>query len=174
MTAYPNRFKSISTFIFDIDGVLTDGYVLVLENGLQARRMSVKDGFALQLAARSGYRVMAISGSSPSPVIDRLKKLGINEVHFSVLDKRSFISLYLEKNKLQKDEVLYMGDDIPDLPAMSVVGVAACPANAVPEIIEAANYVSPVNGGDGCVRDVIEKVLRLNDHWHHRDDVASR
>lgn len=167
-------FKNITTFIFDIDGVLTDGSVLVLENGVQARRMSVKDGFALQLAVKTGYRVIAISGSSPSPVIDRLNKLGIAEVNMSVLDKISFVTSYIEKNKLKKEEVLYMGDDIPDLAVMPLVGLASCPADAAPEIIEAANYISPVNGGYGCVRDVIEKVLRLNDHWHHRDDVASR
>src|SRR6185503_18834596 len=174
MTVDSGNFNKISTFIFDIDGVLTDGTVLVLENGLQARRMSIKDGFALQLAVKSGYRVVAISGSSPSPVIDRLNKLGVAEVYLPILDKRSFITTYLEKNKLRKEEVLFMGDDIPDLPAMSVVGIAACPADAVPEIKEVANYISHLNGGAGCVRDVIEKVLRVNNHWHYREDVPSR
>ena len=169
-----NKFASITTFIFDIDGVLTDGTVLVLENGLQARTMSIKDGFALQLAVKSGYRVMAISGSSPSPVIDRLNKLGIKEVHMSVMDKKSFLSAYIEKNNLRKEEVLYMGDDLPDLPAMSVTGLAACPADAASEIKQAAHYVSPVNGGHGCARDVIEKVLKENGHWKFHPDVASR
>ena len=167
-------FKKITTFIFDIDGVLTDGSVLVLENGLQARRMSIKDGFALQLAVKTGYRVLAVSGSSPSPVIDRLNKLGISDVHMSVLNKQSFIASYVEKNELKKEEVLYMGDDMPDLPAMSVVGLSSCPADAVSEILQVAKYISPLNGGHGCVRDVIEKVLRANDQWHYRDDVASR
>lgn len=167
-------FRIIKTFIFDIDGVLTDGSVLVLENGLQARRMSIKDGFALQLAIKTGYRVVAVSGSSPSPVIDRLNKLGISEVHMLVLDKKTFVNSYIEKNRLGRKEVLYMGDDLPDLPVMPIVGLGACPADAVPEIKNAASYVSPVNGGYGCVRDVIEKVLRLNDHWHFRTDVASR
>ena len=167
-------FKNITTFFFDIDGVLTDGTVLVLENGLQARRMSIRDGFALQLAVKTGYRVIAVSGSSPSPVTDRLNKLGVMEVHMAVLNKRSFITAYLEKNTLKKDEVLYMGDDLPDLPAMAVVGLAACPADAAPEITGVAKYISPFNGGFGCVRDVIEKVLRSNNHWHFREDVASR
>ena len=167
-------FKNITTFIFDIDGVLTDGAVLVLENGLQARRMSIKDGFALQLAVKSGYRVMAVSGSSPSPVIDRLNKLGIVEVHMSVLDKKSFVTAYIDKNKLRPAEVLYMGDDLPDLPVMRIVGLPTCPADAVPEIVGIAQYVSPVDGGCGCVRDVIEKVLRLNNHWHYHEEVASR
>jgi 3-deoxy-D-manno-octulosonate 8-phosphate phosphatase (KDO 8-P phosphatase) len=167
-------FKNITTFIFDVDGVLTDGSILVLENGLQARRMSIRDGFALQLAVKTGYRVMAVSGSSPSPVIDRLNKLGVTEVHMSVLDKKSFIASYIKKNKLKKEEVLYMGDDLPDLPAMSIVGLSACPADATNEIKEKAHYISIINGGYGCVRDVIEKTLKLNNHWHYRDDVASR
>jgi 3-deoxy-D-manno-octulosonate 8-phosphate phosphatase (KDO 8-P phosphatase) len=168
------QFKKISTFIFDIDGVLTDGSVLVLENGLQVRRTSIKDGFALQLAIKTGYRVIVISGSSSSPVVDRLNKLGITEVHFSVLDKKTFITSYIEKNKLRFEEILYMGDDMPDLPAMSVVGLPACPADAAPEIREAVQYISPVNGGNGCARDVIEKVLKLNDHWGYHPEVASR
>jgi 3-deoxy-D-manno-octulosonate 8-phosphate phosphatase (KDO 8-P phosphatase) len=167
-------FKNITTFIFDVDGVLTDGSVLVLENGLQARRMSIRDGFALQLAVKTGYRVLVVSGSSPSPVVDRLNKLGITDVHMSVLDKRSFVTSYIEKNKLKREEVLYMGDDLPDLPVMSSVGLATCPADAAQEIKEAAHYISTVNGGYGCVRDVIEKTLKLNGHWNYDPDIASR
>jgi 3-deoxy-D-manno-octulosonate 8-phosphate phosphatase (KDO 8-P phosphatase) len=167
-------FKKITTFIFDVDGVLTDGSVLVLETGQQARRMSIKDGFALQLAIKINYRIVVVSGSNPSPVVDRLNKLGITEVHFSILDKKTFITTYIKKNKLKSGEVLYMGDDLPDLPAMSVVGLSACPADAAPEIKEAVHYISPFNGGCGCVRDVIEKVLKLNDHWGYHPEVASR
>jgi 3-deoxy-D-manno-octulosonate 8-phosphate phosphatase (KDO 8-P phosphatase) len=170
----PPQFKPITTFIFDIDGVLTDGTVLVLENGLQARSMSIKDGFALQLAVKCGYRVLVVSGSTPSPVIDRLTKLGITDIHMSVLDKLSFISGYIEKNKLQKEEVLFMGDDLPDLPAMSIIGLSTCPADAAEEIRDAVKYISPSKGGHGCVRDVIEKVLKSNDQWNFHPDVASR
>ena len=169
----PPQFKPITTFIFDVDGVLTDGTVLVLENGLQARSMSIKDGFALQLAVKCGYHVVIVSGSTPSPVVDRLNKLGITAIHMSVLDKQSFISSYMEKNSLLKEQVLYMGDDLPDLPAMSVVGLSACPADAVEEIRDAVKYISPSKGGHGCVRDVIEKVLKLNDHWKYHPEVAS-
>ncbi|MEI9809683.1 MAG: HAD hydrolase family protein [Bacteroidota bacterium] len=170
----PAFFKPITTFIFDVDGVLTDGTVLVLENGLQARTMSIRDGFALQLAVKCGYRVIIVSGSTPSPVVDRLNKLGITGIHMSVLDKRAFITGLIEKNKLQKEEVLFMGDDLPDLPAMAVVGLSCCPMDAAQEIKEIVKYISPVNGGFGCVRDVIEKVLRLNDHWKYHPEVASR
>ena len=167
-------FGKITTFIFDVDGVLTDGTVLVLENGLQARRMSIRDGYALQLAVKEGYRVIIVSGSTPSPVVDRLEKLGIAEIHMSVLDKQGFIEGLIKKYNLKKEEVLFMGDDMPDMPALSVVGLSCCPSDAAPEIREACTYISPINGGLGCVRDVIEKVLRLNDKWGFHPEVASR
>lgn len=169
-----SEFKKITTFIFDVDGVLTDGTVLVLENGLQARRMHIKDGFALQMAAKNNYRILIVSGGKSDPVTDRLQRLGITDVRMSVLDKKEVVSEYIEKNKLEPGEVLYMGDDLPDLPAMSIVGLPCCPADAVNEVKEAVKYISPLNGGFACVRDVIEKVLKLNDHWNYRVDVTSR
>ena len=168
------RFKKISTFIFDIDGVLTDGTVLVLENELQARRMHIKDGFALQMAVKNGYRVKIISGGHSPEVQTRLHKLGVDDVNLSVIDKSSFLTEYMEVNDLKKEEVLYMGDDIPDIPAMAVVGLACCPADAVIEVKEVAQYISPMNGGFACVRDVIEKVLKVNNHWNYHKDMASR
>lgn len=167
-------FKKISTFIFDVDGVLTDGTVLLLENGLQARRMHIKDGFALQLAVKSGYHVLILSGGNSQQVTERLNMLGITDVHMSILDKKIFVDGYMLKNQLSADEVIYMGDDLPDLPAMNSVGLPCCPADAVSEVRDAAKYISPINGGLGCVRDVIEKVLKPNDHWHFRADVSSR
>ncbi len=167
-------FKNITTFIFDVDGVLTDGTVLVLENGLQARRMSIKDGYALQLAVRKHYRILIISGAAASPVVDRLNKLGITDVHMGVTDKKSFVKNFIANHNLTAEQVLFMGDDMPDLPAMSVVGVPACPADAATEIKEMAKYISPMNGGYGCVRDVIEKVLKLRGHWEHTGDITSR
>ncbi len=167
-------FKKITTFIFDVDGVLTDGTVLVLENGLQARRMSIKDGFALQMAVKKGYKVIIVSGGNSPQVADRLEKLGITDVHMSVGDKKKFIARLIKENNLSKEQVLFMGDDLPDLPVMSIVGLPCCPADAIVEIKEAVQYISPVNGGFACVRDVIEKVLRLNDHWEYRVDIASK
>jgi 3-deoxy-D-manno-octulosonate 8-phosphate phosphatase (KDO 8-P phosphatase) len=169
-----DQFKNITTFIFDVDGVLTDGTVLVLENGLQARRMSIKDGYALQLAIKKGYRLLVISGAAVSPVVDRLQKLGITEIHMGVIHKKDFIKDFIAKHNLTAVEVLFMGDDMPDLPAMSVVGVPVCPADAAAEIKEVSKYVSPFNGGYGCVRDVIEKVMKQRGHWEHTEDIASR
>ncbi|MDZ4793874.1 MAG: 3-deoxy-D-manno-octulosonate 8-phosphate phosphatase [Bacteroidota bacterium] len=167
-------FKKITVFIFDVDGVLTDGTVLVLDNGLQARRMNIKDGFALQMAIQNGYKVLIVSGGNSPQVANRLEKLGVHDVHMSVGDKKTFITNYMLENKLSKEQLLYMADDLPDLPVMSVVGLPCCPADAVNEVKEAVQYISPLKGGDACVRDVIEKVLKLNDHWQYKENVASR
>ncbi len=167
-------FKNITTFVFDVDGVLTDGTVLVLQGGLQARRMNIKDGFALQMALKNGYRVRVISGGNSPEVVNRLEKLGVTDVHMSVLDKKAILEQYMATHKLKKEEVLYMGDDLPDIPPMTVVGLPCCPADAVDEVKEAAAYISPLTGGFACVRDVIEKVLRSNGHWYYRADITSR
>lgn len=167
-------FKKITTFVFDIDGVLTDGTVLLLENGLQARQMHVKDGLALQMALKNGYKVYIISGGSSEPVIRRLQYLGIEEVHLGLKDKLKFFNPIRERQGLSWEEVLYMGDDLPDLPVLEKVGLACCPEDAVAEVKKVSAYISPVPGGKGCVRDVIEKVLKLNNHWHYTPEVSSR
>lgn len=167
-------FKKISTLVFDVDGVLTDGTVLVLENGLQARRMSIKDGFALQMAVKNGFRVVIVSGGQSDPVTERLLKLGITDINMSVADKKEFFTSYLNDHQLQWSEVLYMGDDLPDLELLKVSGLSCCPSDAVAEIRDAVTYTSPYKGGEGCVRDVIEKVLKLNDKWNYNTSVASR
>src|SRR5258705_236163 len=134
-------------------------FVLVMEDGLQARRMNIKDGFALQMAEKNGYRVLVISGGNSPQVTQRLEKLGISNVHMAVLDKKTILLEYMSENKLKAEEVLYMGDDLPDLPAMSVVGIPCCPADAVSEVKEAVQYISPLNGGNACVRDEIDSSL---------------
>ena len=168
------EFKKVTTFVFDIDGVLTDSTVFLMENGLQARRMNMKDGLALQMAIRNGFRVLTISGSYSEPVVQRLKKLGVHDVQMSVRDKKAFIEDYLARNSLRWDELLYMSDDLPDLALMKSVGLPCCPTDAVPEILELSKYISAVNGGNGCVRDVLEKVLKVQDKWIFHDDVVSK
>lgn len=167
-------FKGITTFVFDVDGVLTDGTVLLLENGLQARQMHIKDGLALQMALKNGYRVIIISGGTSEPVIRRLQYLGIEEIHLGLIDKLKFFDGIREQYGLQWNEILYMGDDLPDLPVLEKVGLPSCPADAVAEVKEASNYISPVKGGYGCVRDVIEKVLKLNADWKYIPEISSR
>lgn len=167
-----DQFKQISTFIFDMDGVLTDGTVYVLDGG-QYRRMSIKDGFALQLAIKKKYRIAVISGSTSDPAVERLHKLGIQDVFMGVKDKKARLNEYMNQHHLQKDEVLMMGDDIPDYEVMQMVGLACAPADAAMEIRGMAHYISLYSGGMGCVRDVIEKVLKLNDHWDLHTNTTS-
>ncbi len=167
-------FKPITTFVFDVDGVMTDGTVLLLENGLQARQMHIKDGLALQMALQHGYRVIIISGGTSEPVIRRLQYLGIDEVHLGLKDKIKFFEGIREQYHLEWNEILYMGDDLPDIPVLEKVGLPCCPADAVNEVKSVCRYLSPVSGGRGCVRDVIEKVLKLNDHWQYTTAVSSR
>jgi 3-deoxy-D-manno-octulosonate 8-phosphate phosphatase (KDO 8-P phosphatase) len=158
-------FQPIKAFVFDVDGVLTDGGVWVLEDGQQVRKMSTRDGYALQLAVKKGYSVCVISGGNSPAVRLRLHKLGIDEVHMGIDEKLSVLQQYMASRKLDPQTVLYMGDDIPDFPPMQAVGLPCCPADAATEILRTCRYISPVKGGEGCARDVIEKVLKLNDHW---------
>lgn len=167
-------FHQVTTFVFDIDGVLTDGTVLLLDNGLQARQMHVKDGLALQMALKNGYRVVILSGGYSEPVIGRFQKLGVQEVFLDVKDKAAFLGQYLAERGLEWKEVLFMGNDLPDVAVLQQVGVPTCPADAVMEVKKVAKYISPIKGGYGCVRDVIEKVLKLNDHWRFDTSVTSR
>ena len=168
------QFKSVTTFVFDIDGVLTDGTVLLLENGLQARQMHVRDGLALQMALKGGYRVIIISGAYSEPVLQRLKYLGLDEIFLSVKDKLGFLKKYLAEHGLPWNEILFMGDDLPDIPALKKAGLPCCPANAAMEVRNTSLYISPIKGGHGCVRDVIEKVLKLNGKWYVDTEVTSR
>lgn len=169
-----DRFKKISTFVFDMDGVLTDGSLLVFSNNEFIRRMNIKDGYALQLAIKKGYRVLVVSGSHSDPVVTRLQGLGIKDVFMRVQNKRELVEAYLRSNNLNQEEVLFMGDDVPDIEIMRIVGLPCAPADAVHEIKEVSSYIASVAGGMGCVREVIEKVLKLNDQWDNNELIASR
>jgi 3-deoxy-D-manno-octulosonate 8-phosphate phosphatase (KDO 8-P phosphatase) len=167
-------FKPVKLFVLDVDGVLTDGSLLVLNDGQMARRMSIKDGYALQLAVKKGYRILVISGGISDAVKSRLQKLGITDVFMNVENKKELLLQYVQQQQFTWPQVLYMGDDIPDFHTMQMAGVACCPNDAVPEIKAIAHYISPARGGEGCVRDVIEKVLKLNDHWNLDISIASK
>jgi 3-deoxy-D-manno-octulosonate 8-phosphate phosphatase (KDO 8-P phosphatase) len=165
-------FKNIKLFVLDVDGVLTDGTLLLLDNGEMARRMNIKDGYALQLAIKKGYSILVISGGNSNAVKLRLEKLGIQNIHLAVKNKQAILQQFIIDNKYTTEQVLYMGDDIPDIQPMQIVGLACAPADAVQEVKAIAHYISPIKGGEGCVRDVIEKVLKLNDDWNE-DVIAS-
>ncbi len=158
-------FKPVKLFILDVDGVLTDGQVYLMEDESVVRRMNIKDGWALQWAVKKGYHFGVISGAKSAAVRIRMERLGIPNVHLGVDEKEPVIEAMMAGYGLRKEEVLYMGDDIPDLPCLKAVGLACCPADAVPEVKAVVHYISPFAGGQCCVRDVIEKVLRLNGHW---------
>ena len=167
-------FKPITTFVFDVDGVLTDGTIQLLPNGEQSRKMNIKDGYALQLAVKKGYRIAIISGGRSESVVSRLQGLGIKDIYTGITDKQEKLQDYVFENDLQWEQVIFMGDDIPDYRAMQLVGLPVCPADAVPEIKSISRYISPIAGGNGCVREVIEKVLKLNGHWTIDEEIASR
>lgn len=168
------RFKQITSFIFDVDGVLTNGGVALPGNGHQERSMNIKDGYALQLAVKKGYRMLVLSGGDSQEVVLRLQKLGITNIHMNIKDKAAEAEKFMQQHQLETKEVLFMGDDLPDLPLMQLAGLPCAPHDAAAEIRTAARYISRYDGGEGCVRDVIEKVLKLNNHWQPDRSIASK
>jgi 3-deoxy-D-manno-octulosonate 8-phosphate phosphatase (KDO 8-P phosphatase) len=169
MANYKELLKHINTFIFDYDGVLTDGSVITTNDGEAYRISNVKDGYALQLAWRKGYKVAVISGAKSESMIHRMKALQITDVFMGVEKKLLTFRKYLEDNNLKPQQVLYMGDDIPDYEVMLEAGMSVCPADAAEEIKSVARYISHFNGGKGCVRDVIEQVLKIQGKWMNDD-----
>jgi 3-deoxy-D-manno-octulosonate 8-phosphate phosphatase (KDO 8-P phosphatase) len=165
MESFLTKLKDITTLIFDVDGVLTDGSVYVTENGEQSRAFNIKDGYAIQLAVKCGYQVCVISGSRSKSAVYRLNSLGVTDVYMGTHTKEERLKVYLEEKITHSSNVLYMGDDIPDLGAMKLAGLPVCPADAVEEIKAVSQYVSPYTGGKGCARDIIEKVLKVQGKW---------
>lgn len=160
------KLKHIRTFIFDVDGVLTNGTVLVTENGEQLRQFNIKDGYALQLAIKKGYKIVVISGAKSQGVQKRLLGLGISDIYLGVSDKINVFNNYQQEHQLDASQMVYVGDDIPDLQVMRLAGLAVCPKDAVDEIKEISHYISQKNGGEGVARDIIEKVMKIQGKWN--------
>ena len=158
-------FAPVRIFVFDIDGVLTDGGLQLTDDGHLLRTMNIKDGYAIQQAVKKGYEVWVLSGGKCEASKVRLKKLGVQEVHIGIDNKKTYLLDMAATLKADPAQMLYMGDDIPDYAVMQVCALPCCPNDAVPEVKQISKYISPVAGGRGCVRDVIEKVLKLNGHW---------
>ena len=158
-------FLKIKGFIFDVDGVLTNGYILVTTKGEMYREMNTKDGYALKRLIDNNFPVCIISGGTNEGVSIRLKLIGIKEVYLGILNKFEYYQSFLNNYKLMPEEVLYMGDDLPDWEVMKDVGMAACPKDAVKDIKKISTYISHKKGGEGCVRDIIEKVLLAQKKW---------
>jgi 3-deoxy-D-manno-octulosonate 8-phosphate phosphatase (KDO 8-P phosphatase) len=158
-------FAPIRTFVFEADGVLTDGSLMLSGDGHMLRSMNIKDGFAIQLAIKKGYSVWVVASDKSEALRLGLNKLGVHEVHFGIESKEEFLHELTIKSKTAYESILYMGYDLPDHAAMQVCGLPCCPCDAANEIKQIAKYISPFGGGKGCVRDVIEKVLKLNGDW---------
>lgn len=164
--SYKEIMNDITTFIFDVDGVLTDSSVHVTPTGEMLRIMNIRDGFAMKAAIESGYNVCIISGGNNEGVRIRLKNLGITDIHLATPDKVATFKEYIELYNIKPEQVLYMGDDIPDFHVMQLVGLATCPQDASPEIKTISKYISHKNGGKGAVREVIEQVMKVQGKWH--------
>ncbi len=168
-TSYKQRLAGLTTLIFDVDGVFTDGMVTIMPDGQLLRRMSAKDSYALQYAIKKGMRVAIITGSNSMAVADSLRHLGVRHVFLESKNKIAVYEKYIADQGLKDEEILYMGDDIPDYAVLSRVGVSTCPADASEEIKALCQYVSHRKGGNGCVRDVIEQTLRAQEKWFDQD-----
>ena len=164
-TNYKEKLINIKAFIFDVDGVLTDGSLLISESGELLRSMNVKDGFAMKFAIDNGYKIGIISGGSNKAVKTRLAQLGIEEIHLKSHDKIIQFNSFLKKYDLNTENILVMGDDIPDIPIIRAAGVGCCPQDAVPEVRLSSDYVSQNLGGKGCVRDIIKQVMKIQNKW---------
>ena len=164
-TSYKQKMNDITTLIFDVDGVLTDGIITVTTEGEMLRNMNIKDGYALRSAVLAGYNVCIISGGSNEGVRKRLEGLGIQDIYLGAHHKIIQFEEYCKEKNIKPEHCLYMGDDIPDIPVMQNVGLSVCPQDAAPEVKDVSDYVSQINGGKGCVREVIEQVMRVQKKW---------
>ena len=167
---YKEILPQITTLIFDIDGVLTDGTVTVYPNGELVRKMNIKDGYALKTAVDKGFNVAIISGGNSKSVKTRLENLGVKDIYLSTHDKVEKLYEYTDMHQIDLKNVLYMGDDIPDYPVLELVGLPTCPQDAAPEIKSVSKYISHKKGGKGAARDVIEQVLKVQGKWHKNYD----
>ncbi|MCO5723387.1 KdsC family phosphatase [Robiginitalea marina] len=170
---YKELLQDITTFVFDVDGVFTDSSILITTSGELLRKMSVRDGYAVKVALQRGYRICVISGGTNEGVRERLRALGVTDIYLGAGYKEETLRDYLMDYQIEAREVLYMGDDIPDIPAMQLSGMVACPQNAVPEVKRISHYISHLEGGEGCVRDIIEQVLKVRGDWHTQFNAAN-
>lgn len=166
MGLFKEELSSIEAFVFDVDGVLAESQVILHPSGDMMRTMNTKDGLAMLRAVQEGFPVCIISGAKSKSLIDRFKALGINDVFLDSRSKVKDLESFLIKYSLDPKKVLYMGDDLPDIKAMSIVGLPACPLDAAEEVQGISKYISNYPGGKGCVRDIIEQVLRAQGKWN--------
>lgn len=163
------KLKSIRTFIFDVDGVLTSGSVLVTEEGDMLRSVNIKDGYALQHAVKQGYNIAIISGGNSKGIFHRFAGLGISEIYLGQKNKIEAFHKVLNDFGVDAEQVAYVGDDMPDFPVLKLAGLSCCPADAAEDIQNICRYVSPVNGGLGVARELLEKTMKLQGTWWNEE-----
>lgn len=168
--SYKEYLPQIDTLIFDVDGVLTNGIVTIFPDGQLIRQMNTKDGYALRAAVKAGLKVCIISGGKNEGVRTRLENLGIADIYLGAQNKSDQFNELVEKYNLKPENIMYMGDDIPDYPVMKLVGMPACPNDAIREIQQISKYISDKTGGNGCARDIIEQILRVQGKWESNFD----
>ena len=165
MMNYKEKLKKIKTFVFDIDGVFTNGEIMVDSHGNESRSFNTKDGIAVKLANDLGYNIAVITGANNNGIKARLNRLGIKNVFLNSSDKVKDLLNYSKTNNINLEKTVYMGDDLPDTFPMKLVYLKTCPFDAVPEVREISDYISNKNGGEGCVRDIIEQTLKVQGNW---------
>lgn len=165
MSNYKERLHKIKAFVFDVDGVLSSSLMSMTEDGTPVRTANVKDGYALQYAIKSGYIVAVITGADTTMVRNRCKIFEIENLYCKSANKLTDYEHFKQKHNLTDSEIIYMGDDLPDIPVLQKAGISCCPADAAHEVKEVVNYISHFNGGCGCVRDIIEQTMRAQDKW---------
>lgn len=163
----PYNLSSIRAFVFDVDGVLSPNIVMVDSDGNPARMANVKDGYAIQLAVKHGYKIAIISGADSEQVRKRYSLLGVTDIYLRAGSKLPVLEQWMTDNGLTAEEVAYVGDDIPDIPCMERVGLSIAPADAASDVKEIAKYISPLTGGAGVAREVIEQTMRARGEWLH-------
>lgn len=156
---------SIDGVVFDMDGVLSASTVAVREDGTLQRHSNVKDGYAIQYAIRCGIRIAVISGARDLSMLPAYRSLGIEDVHFHVVHKKTMLEEWMAARGLTPDKVAYVGDDIPDIPAMRMVGLPCAPRDASVEAKAEARYISPCCGGQGVARDILSQILSARGDW---------
>jgi 3-deoxy-D-manno-octulosonate 8-phosphate phosphatase (KDO 8-P phosphatase) len=160
-----SKLPDVRLVALDVDGVLTDNSLLCMEDGSMLRTMNARDGYAMTEAVKSGIKLVIITGGQSTGVLARLQKLGLADIFYNIRDKWPVLQQYCMEKGIEPEQTLYMGDDILDHEVMMNCGLRACPADAVPEIKSKADYICSLPGGRGCVREVLELILKSKGKW---------
>lgn len=163
---FKEQLQNVKAFAFDVDGVFSHN-IFLHPSGELLRSMNVKDGFAIQYAVKKEYPIAIISGGKCDRLREQFEHLGISDIYMKSQNKIEALHDFLDRYELNPDDILYMGDDLPDYEVMKIVGTPTCPADAAEEIKAVSMYISYKTGGEGCVRDIIEQTLRVQGQWMH-------